>query len=342
LVTVIEAFRKAIDDGLAPGGQLSIWQNGRALCEEAYQSAPDVQYDLASLTKILSTTYLFARAMQYGLVALEDPIARFVPQAHAGVTVRQLLEHSAGYPAHLPFHERVPAGSSASEAHAFIVREAAREPLVHAPDTKIVYSDLGFILLGAALERMFAEPLSKLITREQHGVFYRDARFLPLPFAELTYATTTHLPLSDGSVPMRVPLGVVHDPNCRAMGGASGHAGLFGTAAAVSRLVQRWLAASRGDDDAWLRPETVATMWTPSRMPGRARGWDKPSAQGSHTGDVWPADTVGHLGFTGTSAWLSPSAGLSVVLVTNRACTLAELKAHRRAIYAAAWTSLAK
>jgi CubicO group peptidase (beta-lactamase class C family) len=336
----MEAFTRAIDAGLAPGGQLSIWKHGRSLLELTHgQSGLNVVYDLASLTKILSTTYLFARALHYGLCALEDPVARYVPQAPPEPTLRQLLEHAGGFPSHLPFHERVGKDLSPQDAHDAIVRMAAREPLACAPDTKIIYSDLGFILLGATLERLFAEPLSALITREQHGVFYRDARTGALPFPELSYAPTTHLPLSDGSLPMNVPTGVVHDPNCRAMGGVAGHAGLFGTAAAVSKLMQRWLAASRGEDDGWLKADLARTMWTDSKVPGRARGFDKPSPQGSHTGDVWPTDTVGHLGFTGTSAWLSPSVGLSVVLVTNRTCTLPELKAHRRAVYAEAFRS---
>ncbi|MCC6809399.1 MAG: beta-lactamase family protein [Deltaproteobacteria bacterium] len=343
------AFRVAIDRGLAPGGQLSIWRDGAPVLEDASglvaagegATSLDVVYDLASLTKILATTYLAARALQYGLCALEDAIVRFVPHAPENVTVRQLLEHAAGYAAHLPLHARVPNDMSPQEAHALIVREAARAPLVCPPDTKIIYSDLGFIVLGAALERMFAEPISALVTRQAHGVFFRDVRAASLPHDALEYAPTAHLPLADNEAPVAVPRGVVHDPNARAMGGAAGHAGLFGTATAVSRLMQRWLAASRGDDDAWLRRETVATMWAPSRVPGRARGFDKPSPSGSHTGDVWPADTIGHLGFTGTSAWLSPSLGLSVVLVTNRGCTLAELKAFRREIYAAALVDLA-
>jgi CubicO group peptidase (beta-lactamase class C family) len=321
-VNVVAEFRAGIDRGIAPGGQLVLSKNGERIVDEAYGTAtPDLDHDLASLTKVLATCWLVGRARQYGLCDLDDPLSRFIPAAAEGVTLRHCLEHTSGYPAHKHFYETL-------SGYEPIVAAAARTPLASEPGTRIVYSDLGFILLGAALERMFAEPLRALITEKTHGVFYPSGEDRP-------FATTAHLGAAEDRPPIPTPPGVVHDGNCRAMGGASGHAGLFGSAREVMALAERWLGAHRGEDTAFMQKRFVDELFAPARVPGRATGFDMTSP-GGHTGDVWPSDTVGHLGFTGTSLWMSPSQRLICVLVTNRQRPMAELKAYRRAVYAAA------
>jgi len=328
-----EAFRAGIESGFAPGGQLCVRKGNVTLLDRAHGDAqPDLAFDLASLTKVLSTVYLVAKARQYGLCELDDPLDRFVPAAAAGVTLRHALEHSSGYPAHRHFYDDLPEPAGSREAYEFCVRAAARTPLEAEPGTRIKYSDLGFILLGAAMERLFAEPLAALVRKDTHGAFFPSNE----DRASLQFASTAHLGLSEDRPPVTLAPGVVHDGNCRAMGGAAGHAGLFGSARQVTALAARWLAAARGEDDAWLRPAFVAETFAPSRIPGRATGWDR-AMLGGHTGDVWPADTIGHLGFTGTSMWMSPSKRLICTLVINRGCTVAQLKEYRRTVYRAAW-----
>ncbi len=344
-MSVEEAFRAGIDAGLAPGGQLCISIGGERIVDVAHGRlspgvdaavTPELDYDLASLTKVLATCYLIGRARQYGLCTLEDPLARFVPSAWPEVSLRHALEHSSGYPAHRRFYEQLSAPAGTPEAYDQCVRAAAREPLDAPPGTRIVYSDLGFILLGAALERMFAESLRALIRRETHGVFFpsEDDR------RSGAFAPTDHLGAAEDLPPTPHPPGVTHDDNCRAMGGATGHAGLFGSARQVTALAERWLAAARDEDPAFMQARFCAELFAPARQKGRATGWDMTSP-GGHTGDVWPADTLGHLGFTGTSVWMSPSRRAICTLVTNRGCKMAELKAYRRSVYAAAWEVIA-
>src|SRR6185436_14930141 len=161
------------------------------------------------------------------------------------------------------------------------------EPLERPPGSASVYSDLGFILLGAALgplERLFREQVAPGL---EIGFGPRDpARCAP----------------AEG---LR---GVVHDENARALGGVAGHAGLFGHARDVAALIAALFA------------EPDHPYWTPSGIPGSTwcLGWDRPSATGSSTGTRWPREGVGHLGFTGCSLWLDPNRRRAVILLSNR------------------------
>ena len=187
----------------------------------------------------------------------------------------------------------------------------AVEPLESAPGTVARYSDLGFILLGAAVERALGEPLDAAFARRVAAPLGVGATFHPRPPAACA-------PTEGG---LR---GVVHDENARAMGGVAGHAGLFSTARDVARLAHAWVAAWHGVRSAtvpklWAR-ERVQALWTPSGVPGSTwcYGWDRPAARGSSAGERWPKDGVGHLGFTGCSLWIDPPRARWVALVSNR------------------------
>ncbi|MEO1337194.1 MAG: serine hydrolase, partial [Myxococcota bacterium] len=138
----------------------------------------------------------------------------------------------------------------------------------------------------------------------------------------------------------------VHDENCRAMGGAAGHAGLWGTAEGVLDIAESLVSAFHGESDQLLKPDTVRRLWRPSLVPDSTRtpGWDRPSGQGSSTGGRWPDHAVGHLGFTGTSVWIEPSRALIVVLITNRVCPTRDntkIRQLRPALHDAAWSAWA-
>jgi CubicO group peptidase (beta-lactamase class C family) len=345
---------------------------------------PTAVYDLASLTKPLATAMLVGRAIERGGCRLEDPIERFVPGVDPRVTIEHALEHAAGFAAHRRFDLELaptagrtdgdptpsefagdrrdkpacrtdgdptpsefagdrrdkpacrpdgdPTPSEFADAFRAIVARAAREPLEALPGARALYSDVGFILLGAALEAIFERPLSALF--EAPGVLFRDRRFGEPPALAAPFAPT------EGCRP-----GEVHDENARAMGGAAGHAGLFGTADAVLDLAECWLRAFHGERGGILEPETVRRLWRPSAVPGSTRtlGWDRPAPEGSSTGGRWPAQSVGHLGFTGTSIWIEPERALAVVLVSNRVCPSRENNAIRRlrpALHDAVWEEL--
>lgn len=342
----VAAFEAGIREGAYPGGQLAASREGeRVALVAGGVLGPGLEatsraaiYDLASLTKPLATTLLVGRALEAGKCALEDPISKHVPGADPKVTLEHLLEHSSGYPAHVRFDQRLPPRilPGSWDAWRHIVLDAGRTRRVTSPGARAEYSDIGFILLGAALEVVFARPLSKAFSELATPLFYRDLRGPPAP--PVSRPNGPIAPTENGLV------GLVHDENCRAMGGAAGHAGLWGTAEGVLEICEALLRAYHGARGELLAPETVRRLFTPSRVEGSTRtlGWDRPSKAGSSTGGRWPPSSVGHLGFTGTSVWLEPDRALAVVLVTNRVCPSRSNEGIRRvrpALHDAAWTA---
>lgn len=251
-------------------------------------------FDIASLTKPLSTATLAMMAVEAGALSLDD-------RPRPDVTVAQIWSHSSG----LPAWKRL--GDTRDE----VLRAVAAEPLESPPGTVARYSDLGFILLGATVERALGQPL--------------DEAFAARIARPLGVGTTFHPRDAAACAPTEGDLrGVVHDENARAMGGVAGHAGLFSTARDVSRLAHSLVAAWHGVRSATvprlLPPARVRQLWTPSGVPGSTwcLGWDRPSPAHSSAGTRWPRDGVGHLGFTGCSLWIDPPRGRWVVLLSNR------------------------
>lgn len=318
-MTPEDVLQAGVQEGVYPGAQLAIALGPRRLSvaagtigPELGPAHPDTIYDLASLTKPLATSILLGRALEAGQCNLTDAISKFVPEADPTVRLHHLLDHSAGYPAHRRFDEGLPSTLRLGgwDAYRHIVLDAARTPREAEPGTRAVYSDIGFILLGAALEEMSGEPLSTLFAGLNSRLFFEDRR-LSEPVQ------------NDERAPTEAGLrGLIHDENCRAMGGTAGHAGLWGTAHGVVELCVSLVRAYRGAAGEVLTPATVRQLWAPSPVPGSSRtlGWDRPTPGKSSTGQFWPAHSVGHLGFTGTSVWIEPQRGLVVALITNRVC----------------------
>ncbi len=255
---------------------------------------PETLFDIASLTKPLSTALLTMMAIEEGALALDD-------RPRDDVTVEQLLTHASG----------LPAWKQLGATRAEVLRAVAAEPLESPPGAIARYSDLGFILLGATVENALGEPLDAAFARRIAAPLGIGTRFLPPDPARCAP--------TEGEL-----RGVVHDENARAMGGVAGHAGLFSTARDVSRivhaLVAAWHAVRSTSTPRLLAPPRVRQMWTPSTVAGSTwcLGWDRPSATGSSAGERWPKDGVGHLGFTGCSIWIDPPRARWVVLLTNR------------------------
>ena len=279
-----------------PSAQLLVVDGGRELYARAVGAASlGTRFDLASLTKPLCTAALVLRLVERGRLGLDE---RPRPEA----TVRELLRHAGGLPAWRLLAD--PAAPSPGERVRAI--EAARaEPLAYAPGTRSVYSDLGFILLGDAVERAGGAPLDRLFADELAAPLGADVRFGPI----------------GGDVaPTEGDLrGVVHDENCRAMGGVGGHAGLFGDARAVGRLVADWVAAWHAEP-ARVPAALVKEAFAAPAIPGSTwgLGWDHPSPEGSAAGARWVRTGVGHLAFTGCSIWIDPPRRRWVVLLSNR------------------------
>jgi CubicO group peptidase (beta-lactamase class C family) len=242
----------------------------------------------------------------------------------ARVTVRQLLSHSSGLPAHRPFWRRAAAAPSERRA---ISSLAAREPLEYEPGARAVYSDLGFIVLGWLLERISGERLDV----QAQNQIVAPLGLTSTTFMSLSEPEARARVLGERSIAAtqlcaerhRVLIGEVDDLNAMAMGGIAGHAGLFSTAEELSRIAAALCRAWRGDDaggGALVARDVVRAFWSPSGVPGSTwrLGWDGPAAANSQAGTRFARDGVGHLGFTGCSLWIDPPRETWIVLLSNR------------------------
>jgi len=329
----------ATSDGTVPGLVLLAAVGGevrfhdafgaRQLIPRSLPAFPDTLYDVASLTKAVATSLLAMRAVAAGRLSLDAPLVALLPEfagddpRRAQVTVRQLLCHASGLPAHRPFWQQ--ANQAPSQRWA-IEQLAAREPLVNDPGARAVYSDLGFILLGWVLERLTGVRLDLMFAREIAAPLGLTATaFLTLTDAdadararrlgERSIAATQDCPQR-----RRILLGEVDDLNAMAMGGVAGHAGLFSTAAELSTITAALCRAWRGDSGAIVDRDVLRLFWSPSGVPGSTwrLGWDGPAPSGSQAGTRLPRTAVGHLGFTGCSLWIDPARELWIVLLSNR------------------------
>ena len=310
---------RIVDSAIAhrafPGAVVAIGRHDTVLFERAfghldYEHGVPVTtgtvYDLASLTKVVGLTTVMMMLVQDGKVSLDAPAVRYVPAFHdSTITVRQLLTHSSGLPAWKPFWQRV---HSREEMFALV----NAEPLEQPPGTKMVYSDLGAMVLTQIAERVGDDRLDHLLERALFAPLHMsDTRYLP-PASWLDRIAPTEL---DTTWRHRLVRGEVHDENAASMGGISGHAGLFSTASDLVKFAQMMLGGGRG----LVRPETIA-MFTAVQQPGfssRALGWDTPSEHSS-AGTKLSSRAFGHTGFTGTSIWMDPTQDLFIILLTNR------------------------
>lgn len=345
-----EAIR-LLDDGVGtayPGAVLAVlWRGdlvlhatGRTASRERSPAvAPDTVYDLASLTKVTATLPLVLQAVAEGRLAFEDPVPAHLPESpHHNITIRHLLTHTSGLPAWIPFYLRTMGGEA-------IVRGAASTPLEAAPGAQVTYSDVGFVMLGEIVRRTLGAPLDVLAS---------SRIFAPLGMTTTGYRPLSGVqpaaggdddprlgiaPTEDGTqIEQRMTLerpwaaqagrrhtwrryliwGEVHDSNAHAMGGVSGHAGLFGTAGDLAAYTRMWLANGRGPHGPVLEPALVREAITPQTPPPKIRGlgWALTGDQG-WWGDALSARAFGHTGFTGTSIVVDPERDVAIVLLSN-------------------------
>ena len=307
----VDAAQAQLDAGLAAGlfsdASLAVlYADGRQVQASVGQAT---WFDLASLTKPLVVGMLSARAISQGRLDPNAPVESYLPafqgESKANITVADLLRHRAGL---IPYRDWYREAKTAPD----LITNVAHEPLASTPHSDAVYSDAGFILLGAILSTL-GGPLATQFGKEI---------LAPLDESEVTYG-----PLSPelkaqtavtGTCPWRHRQlqGEVHDANAATLGDIAGHAGLFGTAAAVSRLAMAWLQPHRLGQLAITKD--IAAHYTTIPAFGRPWAWDRTGPGPSQAGHLAPGDTFGHLGFTGTSVWVSPQRDLAVTLLTNR------------------------
>jgi CubicO group peptidase (beta-lactamase class C family) len=289
---------------------------------DAPETTDDTIFDLASLTKVIATTTLVMRAVDDGLLTLDGEVRAWLTEWRGAdreaVTIRDLLAHASGLPAYLPFF-RDHTGRVEFEP------AICRTPLEYPPKSQSVYSDLGFMLLGFILEdaRGHAtrtagrhDPASALAAQ-----FLRLASFItpdPLSFNPPRSWRARTAPTELDHWRGRLLAGEVHDENAWALGGAAGHAGLFGTAAAVGAFARAALRTIAGEP-ALAASSTFRNFIRRTEIAGgsRALGWDT-MLPTSSCGTRMSASAIGHTGFTGTSMWIDWEQDLYVVLLTNR------------------------
>ena len=309
-----------VADGAFPAAAAEAGTHERVLWAGAYgyldaegtrAATADTVFDLASLTKVIATTTLVMRAVDAGRIGLADRVGQWLPAWRGAdrerVTIEDLLTHSSGLTAHLPFH-RDHSGRAEFE-HAICTLA-----LEHPPRTRTLYSDLGFMLLGFILANSDeGRPLDRQFAALADTRAWSDLRFRP-PAAWRGRTAPTEYDAWRG----RLAVAEVHDENAWALGGVAGHAGLFGTARAIGVFAREILRAGR-DDGGLVPRSTLIRFLSRSALPAssRALGWDTMLPTSSCGTRMSPA-AVGHTGFTGTSLWIDPRAGVYVVLLTNR------------------------
>jgi CubicO group peptidase (beta-lactamase class C family) len=341
---VLDIIASAITARVTPAAVIEVgsaagvrWQHAAGALTYALDAPPCVPstiFDLASLTKVIATTSLAMRAHEQDSRWLDTPVAALEPSWRGDdrrhVTVRHLLAHASGLPPHVKLYERA---QDRAEARALI----ASTPLAYPPGTMSQYSDLGFMLLGWLIESALGDALDQLFA--PIAAHCGDTLLFTPPANLRDRIAPTELDPWRG----RLIQGEVHDENAAQLGGVAGHAGLFGTAAAVGAFGAAVLRSFR--EPTWLAtPDTMALFARKTDVPGssRALGWDTmlpTSSCGSH----FSAHAIGHTGFTGTTLWLDPALDVYVVLLTNRVHPTREgdgIQALRRDVHDAVLTSL--
>jgi CubicO group peptidase (beta-lactamase class C family) len=335
-------IRLRIDAGDFPSAVYVVADNGNAIfadaqgdavrAPETHAATLETVYDLASLTKPLVTGLLCARLVESGQLTLDSSVAQYLPEFDRAdkhhLTVRELLTHTSGLPAWRPLYLTARDKEGALAA-------IANETLVYKTGKRVVYSDLGFIVLGFLLERLKGASFADLARRQivdslalRRTVFNPESEPRPGIAASETgnayeramcegdfSSTATESKLAAWRE--QTIWGEVHDANAHFLGGAAGHAGLFATAGDTLRLANQFIAAK----SELLSKETCALFrqnMTKGLNEARSFAWQLAATKDSTAGPALPPDAFGHTGFTGTSCWIDAERQRVFILLTNR------------------------
>jgi CubicO group peptidase (beta-lactamase class C family) len=327
---VDDLMRKGLRDRVYPGAVLLVGHGDIPLFFEAYGSANlfsgqamtrETVFDLASLTKPLGTSLAVARLVDQGRIGLDEPVGTWLPALagsdKASLTVRQLLCHQSGFPAHRLFYMTLKALAPVERSVA-LFELLKHTPLVGEPGRTTRYSDLGFMLLCRLIEAVCGCPMNRFLEAEIYAPMgLKDLFFVNLADSRRPhrpYAATEFCPVRN-----RLLVGEVHDDNAWFSGGVDGHAGLFGTAQAIFQLLRSMVACFKGRSaTALFSNQMLSELFGGSKTYPLPLGFDRPSAQHSSAGRYFSAYTVGHLGFTGVSFWLDLEKDVCMILLTNR------------------------
>ena len=329
-------FAKALAEGVFPGGVVGLsycdihgatkeYYRGYGVTDTWLRKYPvhsETIYDLASLTKVLVTGLLVLKFCSDGRLRLEDRLGDILedpmPSDKAVIRIEQLMSHCSGLAAHRTYYPAL-IGLQKDKRRDYVVSKILTEPLEYKPGSRHLYSDLGYILLGAVLERISGLDLTECWRKEIAGPMeLGKSLFIPLneKLSVQCCGVTEVCPWTN-----KLLCGSVHDDNCRLMGGLAGHAGLFGTAKGVIKVCRYLLDIYNGKTESLLFSRDLLREAVVRRKGATwACGFDTPTTIGSSSGKYFSKASVGHLGFTGTSFWIDLDEQVVVVLLTNRVC----------------------
>lgn len=320
-----DVLKKAIADSVFPGAQVAIVHDGKLLASKSFgrqtydPKSPAVTaetiYDLASVTKVVSTTISAMRLWEQNRLELDIPVHSYLPKFTGGlkdsVTVRNLLTHSSGAHWWSPLWKEA---KNKAEALDYIYQL----PLDYTPGDSMIYSDLGLIMAGEILRTITGKEMDELSA---------DLIYQPLCLKNTMYNPSRDLlpriaPTEiGGSMDRGLIHGDVHDENTFFLNGVSSHAGLFSTAEDLAVIGQMLINGGIYANKRYMSPATVKYWTTPQNIPegsNRAIGWDTPSKGKSMYGDLLSEGSFGHSGFTGTTFVVDPNRKIAMVLLTNR------------------------
>ena len=320
---VLHLLQNEIDLKHIPGAVICVSLEGEVILREAIghrvvhpEKAPmeiDTVFDLASLTKVVSTLPVILKLIDSGEIRLDDRVSYFLPEfaqnGKVGITLKHLLTHTSGLPAHKQFYLE----NLTTEQ---ILERIYQEKLEAPPGSKVIYSDLSFITLYKVIETVTGEKFTDFVRNEIFTPLgMKDTGFNPT-FPRERYAATEYSEkLAD------YKHGVVHDDNTESMGGISGHAGLFSTIKDLQKYAL--MIENKGVfNGKQILSQSVIDLsrknYSPFDSEFRGLGWNLKSPTLSSCGDLFQENSYGHTGFTGTSMWFDPSIKLNVILLTNR------------------------
>lgn len=319
----VDLVRDAVKSGAVPAAAVGIGCGDKryrmevfgktSYTEEGEEAGPETAFDMASVTKIMAPAILALQAVETGKLDLCDSLPRYfkkVPEEKRNISIFQLMTHTSGLPAHIRL-------SNFTDDPEQACRVIIEHPVEGVPGGQVIYSCVGFILLGKILEKLYGEPLDRLAKRRI---------FEPLGMEHTGYRRISETPAGNGTGFAFTEkdkksgawlAGTVHDENARFLDGVSGNAGVFSTLKDMMKFASCLACGGKGLLSGAMFRAAVKN-YTPGMEQNRGLGFHLANGYDSYSGAVFDQNAFGHTGFTGTSLLVSRESGLYAVLLTNR------------------------
>jgi len=301
-------------------GNASLYPEKRKLKKNTY-------FDLASLTKPLATTMAILCLIKMKKIDMDEKLSSLLEKKIKGekkdITIKQLLGHCSGFPAHREYF-KILKDIPVNKRGDFVETLLLKEELEYIAETKAVYSDLGFMLLGRIIEKKSGYPLEQFVKEMVLQPINLEKNIFFNPLFDSNHIHDNKEFVATENCPWRKKIltGEVHDDNCYAMGGVTGHSGLFGDIEGVTAyaglILDMWKGVASHPNIENM--DLVNFLTRQKNIPGSSRtlGFDTPAKSGSSSGKYFSEKSAGHLGFSGTSFWIDPEKDVVVVLLSNR------------------------